>query len=123
LSALPPVARLALFGLLVAIVLAAASVGVQRHGPETGVSGAFCGPTGDAPCERPLLNGGFPVGFLYDRLGVPVEDYLALGEDQFRPLSFLIDVVFYFGLLAISWRFGQARRRGRAEARRAARGK
>ena len=111
--AIPHVLRLALFGLIVAVVLAAASVGVQRHGPETGVFGNLCGPDGSEPCVRPLLNGGFPIGFLYDSPGVSVEDRLGLGEDRLRPLPFLGDVVFYFGLLAISWRIGQARRHNR----------
>jgi hypothetical protein len=117
LPAIPRVLRLALFGLIVAVVLAAASVGVQRHGPETGVFGNLCGPDGREPCVRPLLNGGFPIGFLYDSPGVSGEDQLGLGEDRLRPLPFLGDVVFYFGLLAISWRMGQARKRNRAEGR------
>jgi hypothetical protein len=78
---------------------------VQRHGPEPGAY------------EQPVLNGGFPLGFLYDSPGVPVEDRLAPGEDRFLPLPFLGDVVFYFGLLTLSWRMGAARRRRRAEAR------
>ena len=114
--AIPKLLRYLIFALVIVVLLSAASVGIQRQGPEVGVFSNLCGPNRNEACQHPLMNGGFPVGFFYDRPGIPVEDRLGL-EDQFRLLPFLGDMVFYFGLLSISWRFGQARRRMRAEAR------
>jgi hypothetical protein len=102
--------RLALLALALGIGLAIGSVGIQRTGPERGAVSFTCGPAADEPCYGSLLNGGFPLGFLYD---IPTEAGRGrLGmEDHFRPLPFLANIAFFFGLLAIVWRYGQARRR------------
>jgi len=109
----PRLIGLAVVALLVATVLAAASVGVQRYGPEQGVFGNLCGPDMDELCYKPLLNGGFPLGFVYDAPGISVEDKLAF-EDRFRVLPFLADVAAYSALLAGSWMWGRQRRALRA---------
>ena len=108
--------RLALVGLGLALALAAASVGVRRHGPDMGELGSGCGPTGDQPCYLPRLSGGWPLAFVVDRLNVPVQDRLG-PEDDIRLERFAIDVLFYFALLSLAWRYGEMRRRLRAERR------
>jgi len=105
--------RLALTCLAVAAALAAGSVVLQRHGPELEAVGYDCGATGDQPCMRPLLNGGWPLGFVYDRPGAPGEGRLGI-TDEIRLGPYLGNLIFYAGLLSIAWRYGQARRRRRA---------
>ena len=106
-------ARTAL-ALLAAIVLAAFSVLVQRVGPEQAVTGNLCGPQQDELCRAPRVNGGFPLAFLFDNPGVSVPDQLGVGEDDFRWLPFLADVLFWLllaVLLARGWRRVAGRRR------------
>ncbi len=99
-----------LLTLLLAVVLALASVRVQCHGPEQVVQGNLCGPRADGPCLRPALKGGFPAAYLVDRPGVSVEGQLSLWEDELRPLALLVDIVFYVLLLQLM-RFGWRRHR------------
>ena len=102
--------RLGALALALGIGLAVGSVGIQREGPERGVVSHTCGRSGEEPCYGSLLNGGFPLGYLYDIPDGP--DAGALGpEDHFRLWPFLADVACFFGLLAIAWRYGQARKR------------
>ena len=101
---------LAAFALACALALAMGSVGIQRYGPERGVFGNLCGPTGDDFCYGPLLNGGFPLGFVYDFPGISIENKLG-AEDRFRIWPFLADVAVYWALLAAAWTFGRARRK------------
>lgn len=96
--------------LLLAVLLALASVLVQGHGPEQVADGNVCGPRGDGPCLRPALKGGFPVAYLVDRPGVSVEGKLSLGEDELLPAALLIDVAFYALLLALVLRAWHRRR-------------
>lgn len=99
-----------LLTLLLAVVLALASVRVQRQGPEQVVQGNLCGPRADGPCLRPALKGGFPAAYLVDRPGVSVEGQLSLWEDELLPLALLVDIVFYVLLLQLM-RFGWRRHR------------
>lgn len=79
---------------LMALLLASLSVLVQRSGPELVQYGNLCGQSGDEPCTRPVLSGGFPFAFLFDVPGISVENQLAL-EDDFVPGAFALDCVVY----------------------------
>jgi hypothetical protein len=89
---------------LVGLGIGLLSVRVQRTGPEQVVYSNLCGPAMDQLCYKPVLNGGFPLPFLYDRAGVSREDQLAFVEDRFRWLPFLADLVLYAAVM-----FGIAR--------------
>lgn len=91
--------------LFVGLVLALASMRIQRRGPKQVAYGNPCGPTGDDLCYRPVLKGGFPVAFLLDVPGVSVEDQLAFGEDHFRAGAFWVDVALYWILALVAVRF------------------
>ena len=115
---LPPLssrhARLALTGLAFGVALALGSVGLQRSGPEEVVVGNVCGVAGNEPCYQSVRNGGFPLGFVFDRPTVSVP-YRLGAEDDLRLLPFLADVAFFWALLAAAWGFGQVRRRVRRD--------
>ena len=85
-------AKSIVLSLLIGLGLALLSVHVQRNGPEQVVYSNLCGPATDQLCYKPVLNGGFPLPFLYDRAGVSREDQLAFVEDRFRAMPFLLDV-------------------------------
>lgn len=98
-------AQSCLVGLLamVACLLTLASVLVERAGPELGEYGNLCGSDGDHPCLEPMLNGGFPIPYLFDQPGVSVEGKLSFVEDTLRPGAFVLDVALYFsGLLLLA---------------------
>lgn len=97
--------------LVVAVALAALSVRIERVGPELAETGNLCGPRMDEICRAPRLNGGFPLAYLFDVPTVSVPDQLGLGEDDFRPVPFVADVLCYALLL---WHGARlvARRRG-----------
>ena len=82
-----------------AIAIALFSVYIQRTGPEEVVYSNLCGPTTSDLCYKPVLNGGFPVAFLFDAPGVSVEDQLAYVEDNFRAGAFAVDVGIYLALI------------------------
>ena len=100
--------------LVVATVVALVAVLVERRGPELVVYGNVCGPTASDLCYRPVLKGGFPVAYLFDAPGVSVEDQLAFVEDHFRPVAFVLDVAFYFAIIALGPRIA-ARLRNRRQ--------
>lgn len=102
--------RLSLIGLVFAVGLTLGSVGVQRDGPERVVVANGCGAAGDEPCYESLRNGGFPLGFVFDKPTVRVPYKLGL-EDDLRPLPFLADVAGFWAVLAASWAIGLVRRR------------
>lgn len=79
---------------LVALLLASLSVFVERSGPEVVQYGNLCGKSGDEPCTRPVLSGGFPLPVLFDVPGVSVENRLAF-EDDFSPGAFVLDCLVY----------------------------
>jgi len=90
---------LAALSLMAAVMLTVKSVDIERTGPEQAAYGNMCGPAHDAPCYEPVLNAGFPVGYLFDNPGISVERQLALIEDEFRIGAFLLDVAIYFALV------------------------
>ncbi len=81
---------------VLAIALSAASVLVQRTGPELAQYGNLCGPSSSDPCLEPVLKGGFPVAFLFDQPGVSVEHRLSLGEDVLHIGAFAANAILYF---------------------------
>ena len=110
--------RNSLIALAIALVLTIGSFGVRRHGPQMGEFGTTCGPAGDQTCYEPLLNGGWPLGYVVDMPGIHAEESLGL-EDELRLERFGADILFYFGLLMLAWRYGDIRRRMRTELREA----
>jgi hypothetical protein len=82
--------------------LALWTVRFRRFGPEQAAYGNLCGPSGDDLCMEPRLNGGWPLGYLYDAPGVSIERSLGFFEDRFRLLPFLVDAaLFWAGLVAL----------------------
>jgi hypothetical protein len=78
------------------IALASLSFIVQRYGPETGICGNVCGPNQNEWCVCPLLNAGFPLGYVFDIPATSVRNQLVpFIEDEFRLVPFIIDVLFY----------------------------
>lgn len=90
---------LATLSLIAAIMLTIRSVDIERTGPELAAYGNMCGPSHSAPCNEPVLNAGFPVGYLFDNPGISVERDLSLPEDDFRIGAFLLDVAIYVALI------------------------
>ena len=84
--------RIAGLSLAGAVALAALSSLIERKGPELVAYGDLCGVAGNEPCLKPVLKGGFPIAYLYDRPGVSVERKLAFVEDRLEPLAFALDV-------------------------------
>lgn len=79
-----------------ALALSLLSVEVERSGPELAPYGNLCGPGHDDPCLEPVLNGGFPFGFLFDAPGVSREHQLAFIEDDLRPVWLALDILAWF---------------------------
>jgi hypothetical protein len=50
-------------------------------------------------CPKPVLNGGWPAPFAFDRPGISVEGNVSFPEDDFRPWPFAADIAFYYLLL------------------------
>jgi len=86
--------------LIVALILSALSVLIERTGPELGQFGNLCGPTSDDPCLEPLLKGGYPVAYLFDTPGLSVEHRLSFGEDMFYLGAFTVNSAVYLFLLS-----------------------
>ena len=93
--------RQGLLAVAAAVVLTLLSVRIQRTGPEQVVYSNLCGPTTSDLCYKPVLNGGFPIGYLFDSPGVSVEDQLAFFEDRFRWAPFVLDVAIHVVLIGI----------------------
>jgi hypothetical protein len=88
-------ASLPIWILFVAILIAAGSVTYQQDGPFMGVHGNMCGPAeGGQLCIAPVLQGGWPVPFLFDSPTLSVPDTLFI-EDDMNWGFFCVDVVFY----------------------------
>jgi hypothetical protein len=75
-----------------------ASYGCQRFGPEYGYLGNECKPD----CKVLKRNAGWPLAYVYDRMGVSVMHSLGI-EDEFRVLPFAIDLLLYGAVLSIVW--------------------
>ncbi|MES2494432.1 MAG: hypothetical protein V4579_14305 [Pseudomonadota bacterium] len=91
---------------IAAIVLAAASGSIQRHGPDHAIYCALGKSQEgyDIYCPRPVLNGGWPAPFLFDRTGISVENDLNVPEDDLRAWPLVANCAFYFLLIAVGWR-------------------
>jgi hypothetical protein len=94
--------------------LALLSVFIERTGPERVVYSNLCGPSHSELCYKPVLKGGFPFAYLYDRPGVSVEDQLGLPEDKLEPVPFVLDAMLYGALIALGRRAVLRRRQSRS---------
>ena len=93
---------LAKLGLMsVALTLALLSSEIEHAGPELALYGNLCGASSSEPCMKPVLNGGFPFGYLFDAPGVSVEGKLSFGEDLVRPAPFAFDVAVYLAVISL----------------------
>lgn len=87
--------------LALATTLALGSCAVQRHGPDQAIYCAL-GKSIDGHdifCPKPVLNGGWPAPYAFDRPGISVENRIGFPEDDFRWWPFVADVAFYQLLL------------------------
>lgn len=92
----------------VALVLTVTSAAYQRVGPTRMVEGeAWC--ETPAPCEIRALGAGFPMAYLVDDPQVSVPDAVHVLEDDFRPLAFAADLLFFFAAVVLAARLLQAR--------------
>ena len=93
-----------ILGFSLSLALALLSYAYQRQGPEFGVFGNVCGPEQDQLCLRPLLNAGFPWGYVFDNSAISVHNQLTpVIEDEVRLVPFFMDVGFYgFCILVLS---------------------
>jgi len=89
----------AILALIAAFALTLASVNVQRVGPELAAYGNMCGPRADELCLEPVLKGGFPFAYLFDRPGISVERQLAFVEDQLHVGALILDIAIYFAIV------------------------
>jgi hypothetical protein len=102
---MPPILNSLKFFLIAfvsAILLTLLSSNVERTGPELVSYGNLCGPLNDRTCLEPVLNGGFPFAYVFDRPGESVERYLFLLQDEIRPLPLVLDFLVYFSLVAFA---------------------
>ena len=88
----------------VALSLTLLSSVIQRNGPELASYGNMCGPSSDQDCLEPVLNAGFPFGYLFDQPGVSIERQLFFVEDNLRPVPFALDFLAYLSLVALAFR-------------------
>ena len=84
-----------------AVLLAAGSCSIQRFGPDHAVYCALgkSAEGHDIWCPEPVLNGGWPAPFVFDRPGISVERELAFPDDDFRLWPFIANAAFYMLLL------------------------
>ena len=90
--------------LLLALALTLLSSLVQRKGPEQASYGNLCGLNSDQDCLEPVLNGGFPLGYLFDQPGVSVERKLDFVDDKFRFTPFTLNFIIYLCLALVAVR-------------------
>jgi hypothetical protein len=74
----------------------------------------LCGPDQGELCYKPVLKGGSPFAYLYDRPGVSVEDQLGLPEDRLEPVPFALDAMLYGALIGLGRRAVLRRRQARS---------
>jgi hypothetical protein len=77
------------------VTLALLSSFIECLGPEEAPYGNLCGSSGNEFCMEPVLNGGFPLPYLFDMPGVSRERYLGFFEDHLRKVPFVLDVAFF----------------------------
>ena len=68
----------------VTLLLTLGSASLQRRGPDYQLACSIgrSADGSDITCPRPVLNGGWPAPFLFDRSGVSVEGKLSFIEDE-----------------------------------------
>jgi hypothetical protein len=76
--------------MILSIAFTLASFQYQRFGPEYGYLGNECKPE----CLVLKLNGGWPLPYVFDRMGISVMNVLHI-EDEVRLVPFFIDIGFY----------------------------
>lgn len=106
-----------MLALPLAALMATGSCAIQRHGPDQAIYCAL-GKSRDGfdiYCPKPVLNGGWPAPFAFDRPGISVEGRLGFPEDDFRLWPFVADVTFYLCVVLGLRRLWRARR-GRSQA-------
>ncbi len=94
-------------------LFALGSCAIQRHGPDHAI---YCslGKSQDGfdiYCPKPVLNGGWPAPFAFDRPGISVEGKVSFPEDDFRPWPFIANIGFYYFVLLALHRSLQLLRR------------
>lgn len=88
-----------------ALALTTGSCAIQRHGPDQAVYCAL-GKSRDGfeiYCPKPVLNGGWPAPFAFDRPGISVENVIGFPEDDFRLWPFVANLAFYELILLGLW--------------------
>jgi hypothetical protein len=90
-----------MFG-LVGLCTTFLSFAYQPIGPVIRQHGTECIPLED--CFAPVRGGGFPMQFVVDNPGVSIPDLLGI-EDEFRLWAFVLDVIFYFVLGQLLYKF------------------
>lgn len=94
--------RIAALSLAGAVALGTLSSFMEREGPELVDYGDICGVANNEPCLKPVLKGGFPIAYLFDRPGVSVERKLAFVEDRLEPWALALDVgIFWAAIVAV----------------------
>ena len=86
---------------LIGLALAMLSFAYQPSGPTIRKVGTECIPLED--CYRPVRGGGFPIQYVIDFPGITFPDVLG-SEDDFRFWAFVLDFVFYMGLVQLVYR-------------------
>ena len=99
---------LVVLSFLIATGIVGYSANVQRYGPELGVFGNVCGPSGNELCYEPLLNGGLPLPYFFDDPGISVRGALHFAEDRIRVVPFMLDVVLIGAFLSLVVFIGRA---------------
>ena len=90
--------------LAAALALTLLSSNLERTGPGLAQYGNLCGASHNDPCLEPRLNGGFPLAYLFDAPGVSVERKLSFAEDEFRAMSFVLDLAVYIAIILLATR-------------------
>jgi hypothetical protein len=98
--------------LMLSMTLTGLSVYIERTGPELAQYGNLCGPGNDAPCNEPVLKGGFPVAYLVDMPGVSVERKLGF-EDRLSITALILDIAIHAAMIFFVLRVIAHRSQGR----------
>lgn len=89
---------------VLAFVLSVLSAFIERTGPEVASYGNMCGTAANDPCLEPLVNGGFPIAFLFDNPGISVQYRLSFAEDQVRIGALAFNTALYFAAIVLAAR-------------------